>query len=158
MGQLFAFLYKFRAFFIFLILELICFWLIVLNNDYQRSAYFKASAGLVGSINERVDNVGDYFGLKQVNAALAQENSKLRAQALNRPMLVSDSINSYSIPIDTAANIQYILRSAEIVDNSIRQSRNFFMINKGSKDGIIPGMGVINQTGVVGKNSESNIG
>lgn len=151
MGQLFAFLYKFRAFFIFLILELFCFWLIVGNNNYQRSAYFKASAGLVGSVNQKADNIGDYFGLKQVNAELAKENARLRANVLNRPVPVIDSLSSFQLPVDSTSNLKYILTSAEIVDNSIRQSRNFFMINKGSASGIKPGMGVINQRGVVGK-------
>ncbi|MFT6054181.1 MAG: rod shape-determining protein MreC [Roseivirga sp.] len=153
MGQLFAFLFKYRAFFIFLILELFCFWLIVGNNNYQRAAYFKASVGVVGSVNEKSDNMSDYFGLKEVNAELAKENARLRALSFNQPTTakVLDSLSTFRLPFDSTNTVEYVLRSAEIVDNSVRQSRNFFMINKGSKDGISPGMGVINQRGVVGK-------
>lgn len=151
MGQLFSFLYKYRAFFIFLILELFCFWLIVSNNDYQRNAYFKTTAGLVGSVSQTSDNVGDYFSLKQVNTELAQENARLRQLLLQKPNTVLDSMKVFTIEADSTDSVQYILRAAEIVDNSIRQSHNFFMINKGSRDGILPGMGVINQRGIVGK-------
>ena len=83
MGQLLAFLVKYRAFFIFLFLELICISLIVSNNDYQRSAYLKSSSSLIGSITESSDNIGEYFGLKRVNRELAEENATIaRAFAL----------------------------------------------------------------------------
>ena len=77
MGQLLAFLVKYRAFFIFLFLELICISLIVSNNDYQRSAYLKSSSSLIGSITESSDNIGEYFGLKRVNRELAEENARV---------------------------------------------------------------------------------
>jgi rod shape-determining protein MreC len=151
MGQLFTFLYKYRAFFIFLILEFFCLWLIVGNNDYQRNAYFKTTAGLAGRANQASDNVGDYFGLKQVNTELAQENARLRQLLLQKPSPPLDSMEVFAIEADSTDSLQYILRSAEIIDNSTRQSHNFFMINKGSNDGILPGMGVVNQRGIVGK-------
>ncbi|MGW8122498.1 rod shape-determining protein MreC [Roseivirga echinicomitans] len=151
MGQLFSFLYKYRAFFTFLTLELLCIWLIVRNNNYQRAAYFSAASGFVGNVNERTNNISDYFSLKRVNHELADENAQLRALLLQTNKVSLDSLGVFEIDTDTTDAIQYELIAAEIVDNSIRQSHNFFMINKGSNDGIKEGMGVINQKGVVGK-------
>ena len=151
MGQLFTFLYKYRAFFLFVVLEVLCILLIVRNNNYQRAAYFNAASGFVGNINERANNVSDYFTLKKVNRELADENARLRQLLLGGINQSLDSLEVFDIDTDTLDSIQYRLISAEIVDNSIRQSRNFFKVNKGSKDGIKPGMGVINQRGVVGK-------
>jgi len=151
MGQLFTFLYKYRAFFLFVVLEVLCILLIVRNNNYQRAAYFNAASGFVGNINERANNVSDYFTLKKVNRELAEENARLRQLLLGGINQSLDSLEVFDIDTDTLDSIQYRLMSAEIVDNSIRQSRNFFKVNKGSKDGIKPGMGVINQRGVVGK-------
>lgn len=151
MGQLFAFLYKYRAFFTFLTLELLCIWMIVRNNNYQRAAYFNAASGFVGNINERTNNISDYFSLKKVNSDLAEENAGLRALLLQLTKTPLDSLKTFDIDTDTTDAVQYKLIAAEIVDNSIRLSHNFFKINKGSKDGIRPGMGVISQKGVVGK-------
>lgn len=151
MGQLLAFLVKYRAFFIFLFLEVICISLIVSNNDYQRSAYLKSSSNLIGSITESSDNVSEYFGLKRVNKELAEENARLRELLLANPKSILDSLNQFTIEADTADTVEYVLRSAEIVRNDIRQANNFFMINKGSKDGIRAEMGVISPMGVVGK-------
>tara|TARA_R100000005_G_scaffold85960_1_gene54647 strand:- start:2681 stop:3457 length:777 start_codon:yes stop_codon:yes gene_type:complete len=125
--------------------------MIVRNNNYQRAAYFSAASGFVGNINERTNNISDYFSLNKVNRELAEENARLRELLIEATKISLDSLGVFEIDADTTDSIQYQLIAAEIVDNSIRQSHNFFRINKGGKDGIKPGMGVINQKGVVGK-------
>jgi len=151
MGQLLAFLFKYRAFFIFLCLEFLCIVLIVSNNDYQRSAYINSSTSLVGGLTATSDNIGDYFGLKRVNKELAEENAKLREQLLKTIKAPTDSLDQTIIETDSSVSMNYRLTSAEIVRNSIRNANNFFMIDKGSKDGIKPEMGVVSPFGVVGK-------
>ena len=151
MGQLLAFLVKYRAFFLFLFLELICIWLIVSNNDYQRSAYINSSSSLIGSINETSDNVSEYLGLKRVNRELAEENARLRALLLATKMSPLDSLIDYMIPADSTDTMEYVVRAAEIIRNDIHQTSNFFMINKGAKDGIKPEMGVVSSFGIIGK-------
>ncbi len=39
---------------------------------------------------------------------------------------------------------------ATVINNSTHRPRNFFTINRGSADGIMPGMGVVDQNGIVG--------
>lgn len=39
---------------------------------------------------------------------------------------------------------------ASVINNSTRHPRNHFTINSGSADGVMPGMGVVDQSGVVG--------
>ncbi|MFY0593212.1 rod shape-determining protein MreC [Roseivirga sp.] len=151
MGQLLAFLFKYRAFFIFLCLEFLCIVLIVSNNDYQRSAYISSSSGFVGGITETSDNIGDFFSLKRVNKELAEENARLKAELLGLRTAPIDSLDQKLIITDSTERSNYRLISAEIVNNNIRNTSNFFMINKGSNDGIMPEMGVISPFGVVGK-------
>lgn len=151
MGQLLSFLYRFRAFFTFLLLELFCIWLIVRNNDYQRSSFSNATANAVGSINKTTGNVSEYFSLKKVNKDLAEENAKLRSLLLSTRNLPFDSLSGNLIASDSTDSLRFELITAEVVRNSIRNTNNFFMINKGSKDGLAEGMGVINTFGVVGK-------
>lgn len=150
MSQLLAFLYKFRAFFTFLILEVFCIWLIVSNNNYQKTVFINSAAGLVGTVNESANEISDYFSLAKVNRELAEENERLRAQLLNMPESL-DSLAQFDIDPDTTDSVQYILRAAEVIDNSIGLTSNTFMINKGSRDGIEPGMGVITSRGIAGK-------
>ena len=153
MGQLLAFLFKYRAFIVFLFLEVLCIWMIVGNNDYQRTAFINGASGFIGSVNKTSRNIGDYFELSRVNEELATENARLRALLLSQMAseVTLDSTEQVSIVADTTDTVQYVLRQAEIVQNSIRNANNFFMINKGSRDSIKPNMGVMNSFGVVGK-------
>lgn len=149
MGQLLAFLVKYRAFFLFLCLECICIILIVSNNDYQRSAYISSSSSFVGGITETSDNIGDYFGLKRVNKELAEENAQLRAELLKSTRVSVDSLDQFVIETDSTDSVSYKLTSAEITKNNILNANNFFIIDKGARDGIQPEMGVISPFGIV---------
>lgn len=151
MRQLLEFLFKYRAFFIFVILQAICGWMIVANNNYQRAVYLNTTSQFTGSIIEKIDNVSDFIKLKSVNENLAAENAWLKAQILNQKIISDDSTGQFSIPSDSLDSVQYFVRTAEVIDNSTRNTSNFITINKGSKDGILPGMGVVNENGVVGK-------
>src|SRR5688500_19727478 len=80
MQRLFLFFYQYRAFFTFLILELICAWLIVANNPYQGARFFNSSNGLVAGLNTVSHGVREYFLLRQINSTLAEENAYLRSK------------------------------------------------------------------------------
>lgn len=151
MGKLLSFLYRFRAFLIFVIIELFCVWLIVQNNDYQRSAFAASSSSIVGSINETAKNVSGFFRLQSVNESLAAENARLRELLSASVNVPEDSMDTYLFQTDTTDSMMYKYLKAEVVMNGIRNVNNFFTINRGSAAGIEPGMGVINASGVVGK-------
>jgi rod shape-determining protein MreC len=52
---------------------------------------------------------------------------------------------------DTTLQSEYEFIPAKVVRNSTHRSNNYLTINKGSADGIRPGMGVISPKGIVGK-------
>lgn len=147
MRRLFQFIYQYRAFFIFLLLEVISGWLVVNHNDYISASYFNSSSAFAGNVYENKQAVQDYFQLAQVNKNLVEENERLR----NR--LAVDSVkvdlDSADIPFELSGQYEFI--TGKVVNNSVHRFRNYFTLNKGSEDGIKEGMGVINPKGVVGK-------
>ncbi|MFO0507124.1 MAG: rod shape-determining protein MreC, partial [Chryseotalea sp.] len=80
MERLFLFIYQYRAFFTFLVLQVICLLLLVNNNQYQSAAFFNSSNALVASINRTSQNFRDFFSLRETNQQLAEENAMLRRQ------------------------------------------------------------------------------
>jgi rod shape-determining protein MreC len=131
----------------FLILEAISLVLIVSLNDYQRVTFFNSSNNFAGTIYERFSNLDDYFSLGRTNARLAAENASLRKQLQMRIM------NQENYPInrpDTVEAPAYIFTSAKVISNSVNKQFNYITINKGSRHGIKPDMGIINADGVVG--------
>lgn len=149
MQRLFLFFYQYRAFFTFLVLELICAWLIIGNNPYQGARFFNSSNGLVAAMNNVSHGVREYFLLRQINSTLAEENAQLRSkfEALNQLHYVTHK----PAVADSAIINQFDFVSAKVVSNTVNRFTNFLTINKGSEDGIKPGMAVISALGAIGK-------
>lgn len=154
MERLFIFLYQYRAFFTFLILEVVCAWLVIENNQYQSARFFNSSNSAVASLNNFSQGVREYFLLRNINSTLAEENAMLRSklEAYKQLQFVSGNKNSMdSVRLDSTVIGQFDFISAKVVSNTVNRFTNFLTINKGSLDSIAPGMAVISSLGAVGK-------
>jgi len=144
MNVLFQFLFRYRTFLVFVLLEGFCFWIIVKNNSYHSAEYFTSSNRLSASVFQSSQEIKDYFSLKEKNRYLAEENARLRQHILL-------SQDSALINIDLEDTIGYAGIAAKVVDKSIFFRNNYLTINKGSIDGVKPKMGVIGSKGIVGQ-------
>ncbi len=149
MQRLFLFLYHYRAFIIFLFLEILCLWLIVENNSYQGARYFNSSNRLVGGIMQTSGSISEYFSLGEVNESLAQENARLRRELSQLEQSLTRLDMSRMRDFDFLNKYDFI--SAGVINNSTRRATNYITINRGSQDGIEPDMAVIDDYGVVGQ-------
>jgi rod shape-determining protein MreC len=149
MERLFLFFYQYRAFFTFLILEVICAWLVIENNQYQGARFFNSSSSTVASLNNLSQDVREYFLLRNINSTLAEENAYLRSKLERYNQLVQ--AESSHVIKDSAAIKQFDFISAKVVNNSVNWFTNYLTINKGSEDSVATGMAVISSLGAVGK-------
>lgn len=150
MRQLFLFLYRYRFFFTFLAWEFVCTWLIIRNNDYQSSAVFTSSNQLVAYIYDIRNYFTSYIALPRMNDELAQENKKLYEQvALLKKKIEVLEMNKVKQNADFLSNYEYI--PAKVINNSLLRTKNYLTINKGKKDGVEEGMGVVSSNGIIGK-------
>ncbi|HNP20233.1 MAG TPA: rod shape-determining protein MreC [Fulvivirga sp.] len=149
MQRLFLFLYNYRAFLTFLLLEVFCGWLIVRNNNYQGAKYFNSSAAVSANLLETSRSVHEYLNLKEVNEVLAMENARLQKQVEQYKQSLYNLDIRQSHDIDVLNQYNFI--SAKVINNSTRRFDNYITINKGLKQGIEPGMAVIDNLGIVGK-------
>ena len=156
MRNLFAFIYRFRAFLVFVLLEILCVYLIVRYNTYQGAAFFNSANNYVGQVLEFQSGVTDYFRLTSINNTLAHENAALRKELMRyRTQQISDSTNvldsTFYATSDTSKTAPYILHAGRVINNSVRRMNNYLTLSVGAADGVEPGMGVISPDGVVGR-------
>ncbi|MDL5049209.1 rod shape-determining protein MreC [Oscillatoria amoena NRMC-F 0135] len=149
MERIFLFIYQFRAFFTFLLLELFCAWLIIQNNQYQGAQFFNSANRFVGSINNFSQNTRDYFSLREVNTVLSEENAHLRKLLEQQSQYIVALPGQHKVDSQVVKRFDFV--SAKVINNSIDRYTNFITINKGRAEGIIPGMAVISPAGAVGK-------
>ncbi len=150
MYRLLQLIHSYRAFLLLLFIESVCLWLMVRNNPYHSAAYFHTSNTLIGSFFETRKNVSQYFNLPTVNEALANDNATLRESLAKSqvPIVVHSEEDSIKL---VKGSYDYDFLAAKVINNSIRLTHNYITINKGSLNGVEPGMGVISANGVVGK-------
>ena len=156
MRNLFFFIYRFRAFLIFLLLEILCVFMLVRYNTYQGAAIFNSATTYVGYVLEFQSSVKDYFRLASINNTLATENAALRAELMKyRHDELNDSLQQLSdslyVASDSAKALPYILHAARVINNSIRRTNNYLTLSIGSEAGVRPQMGVITPDGIVGR-------
>lgn len=144
MQKLFNFLYRFRTFGLFLILEGFCAWLIIVYNNRYNAAFLNSSNTLAATVNRVSTNTNNYFKLKEISQRLVDENLLLRSQLarVNRGNLYINKDTSES---------RYTLFDAKVINNSFRRSMNYLTLDVGKEDGVEPGMGVLSGLGVVGQ-------
>jgi rod shape-determining protein MreC len=149
MERLFYFLYRYRAFFTFLLLEIFCAWLIIQNNQFQGAKFFNSSNSFVAGLNSFSQDIREYFSLRETNRLLAEENAALRNNLEQRTQALN-VVKGNQI-VDSAIIKRFEFVSAKVVNNSVHRFTNFLTIDKGEAEGIKPGMAVISAAGIVGK-------
>ncbi|TJZ62783.1 rod shape-determining protein MreC [Sphingobacterium olei] len=147
MKNLWLFLVRYNAFFWFILFFVLSILLIVRNNNFQRTSFVNSSSVVVGSFYEKVNSWKSYLALSSTNEQLALENAKLRQRLEN--YIGKDTLDGVKL-VDSIDIDRYEFIVASVVNNSIHQKSNFLTLNKGSKDGVELGMGVITSNGVVG--------
>ncbi|WP_158796877.1 rod shape-determining protein MreC [Pedobacter sp. L105] len=148
MRNLWIFINRYNAFFLFVIFFTAGIILTVKNNAYQRSVTFNSTNQVVGHAYENLNIFKKYMNLGQVNDSLALENAKLNT-ALTALKNIDSAKNT--VVKDTANHVQYTYLAARVIKNSVTLRNNVITINKGSADGIESGMPVISAgKGVVG--------
>ncbi len=147
MQDLLRLLAKHSYIFVFLFLEVICFYLIVQNNQKQRDIYLNSSNVISGKVYQKINKLKRLFEMDELFDSLMAENIDLREK------LAQNQYTSGSDPQtvqDSIAIKHYSYLHAKIVDKTLNLRNNIFTLNKGYLDGIEKGMGVIVDNGVVG--------
>ena len=147
MKNLWLILTKYNAFFFFVLFFGFAVYLVVRNNSFQRASTVNSSNRLIGSAYANINAWQGYLHLQDVNTQLAEENAELREQL--QLVTAPDSVTGGTVT-DSMGTLRYRYLVAEVINNSIHQKNNYITLDKGRKDGIEKGMGVIAANGIVG--------
>lgn len=142
MQRIINFILRYRNAFLYCFLALISLVMTVRSHSYHQSRFFNSSKWLSGSIYSSGADVSSYFGLREENRRLVEENEYLRKLLFN---LEDDSVQ----PLDSSM-VSYGVISAKLIKNSFASPRNYLTIDKGRKQGVKQDMGVITTQGILG--------
>lgn len=151
MRNLLNFILKYSKWFVFAIYVVLSCLLLVQGSAYRQAIYLSSANAVTGSIFEMASDVTGYFNLRDINNSLQASNARLENEVLNLKQqlaeyksMVEDSVTAKSY------RKRFDYESATVISNNIRHPKNFFTINRGYSSGVKPGMGVVDQNGIVG--------
>ncbi len=126
--------------------------MIVKNQGYQKSVFLSSSNTMVSGMYEWSNSVVEFFKLRVANDNLSEENTALKNQLirLENKLATLKPQAKDSIRFRIPPEMEYQFISAKVISCSTNKLQNYITLNKGSRDGIRPDMGVVSDEGVVG--------
>lgn len=149
MNNFFRFLVSHTTGIVFLLLEGVAALLIIVGNDYQRSAYLSSANVVAGAFYNMTGSVSHYFGLSAANEALVSQNMELTREVDRLKGLLAAMPDSL-IPDTARPESHYHYMRAHAVGLTTNRSRNMITLDEGARSGISQDMAVVNAEGVVG--------
>lgn len=150
MRNIFLFIRRYFTFISFLALQALALSMLFRYNKYHRAVFLGKANEITGYVNSRYDNVDDYFHLKEENLRVHHMNDSLMNLLRSNYMAVDTGIRivTDTAKYDTSGTVlRYLWRDAKVVNNSVREQKNYIQINRGAKQGIKDNMAVTNSDG-----------
>ncbi|RDK89101.1 rod shape-determining protein MreC [Marinirhabdus gelatinilytica] len=145
MQQIIYFFIRNKNFLLFLLLFLVSIGFTINSHSYHKNKYITSANFFSGTIYNWKSSVTNYFGLREQNEALAEENLRLRTLLRKQQdTVVAKEIDSTILP----APFTYF--PAKVINNSYSKTKNYLTLRKRASDNIEPDMGVISSKGIVG--------
>ena len=152
MRNLLYFLLKHSSWIVYTFYVILSCVLLFRFNPYHQSAFFSSANEVSARVYDATANVTSYFNLRDINSDLQVRNGMLEMEVVS----LREQLQKYknealadSVAADTTYR-DYTFIIAQVIKNSVTHSRNYITLDKGSKDGIRPEMGVLDQNGIVG--------
>lgn len=152
MRNLLNFFLRYGAWFIFTFYVILSCVILFTYNAYHSSIYFSSANAIASSVYDASSELSGYFNLREINKSLEENNARLENEVLNLKYQLAELHTLYSDSLDVRGSSQtrYDYVAATVINNNVKHPKNYFSINRGKKDGIKVGQGVVDHNGVVG--------
>lgn len=147
MRNLLRFIVQHHFLILFLLIESFSLFLLFSANPYQRVHFYNYSHSISGRISTRMENIKDYFSLRNENRKLAEENAQLYNRLESSFTRIEPDTDRKGDSL-TSRTYQYL--TARVINNSINKQFNYLTLDKGKMSNIQPEMAVIGSEGIVG--------
>ena len=98
-------------------------------------------------MNQTYDRMIEYSKLQDLADSLGRENAKLKSELYNNQLY--QALQKESI-VDTIYRQRFEVLHAQVINNSVTSRNNNITIDRGGRDGVKHGMGVVADVGIVG--------
>lgn len=133
---------------IFIILEVAAFMMLSKSSDLQNIWLNRISRRTAAALWSSSENIRNHFRLQEQNDSLAAQNAALQAK-LRKYELQNVAVEEENALVKGKSE-SFIYIPATVVKMSRNSAHNYIILNKGTKDGVVPQSGILTDRGVVG--------
>ena len=145
MRNLYIFISRTVHVFLFLALAGISIYFIYKSSNYKQWIVHAWTKELAGPVLKLQSNYNDWLHIRRENEQLFEQNKNLLQSAYNHTLDVSTVETVYH-----GDSLLFEYSTAKVIESGTNKQNNYLTLDKGTKDGIRPDMGVISPQGVVG--------
>lgn len=109
-----------------------------------------SSLELTGRVESSLSWIGRYFHALEENDLLRSENIKLSSELARSREAAIENLRLKKL-VGFEDTLTFQLEPARIINKEITRLKNYLSLNKGSAHGVEPGMGVLDERGLLGK-------
>lgn len=141
---------KVGYFLFFILLEIGAVYAMFSQSNFHKTLVGEQLLNVNGFFSAKISKLKHYQNLPKENKILMEENAKLKNQLeIFKGLKNSAHLGLDPLAVDSSFQ-RFEYTNAQIIDQSIRKRDNYFMIDKGIKDGVQPNMAVLTSRGVIG--------
>lgn len=152
MHKLFEFIIHKKHWFLFILLETFAFLLLFNTGIHRRAIALFVENTFVGNLNKAISDYKSYIGLKNENDSLRLRIGYLEELYMQSLLNFEEYKSKYKdvngINLNDSIRLRYV--PASIINRNKYNDNIYYVVNKGSKDGIRKDLGVVSYSGVVG--------
>lgn len=152
MRNIFLFLRRYFNFLVFIVLQVLCIFLIVQYSNYHQAVFGNSANQFTGKINKQYDKVEYYFQLKRTNDSLLKANEALYNRLAANYNLPDTNTRQLIDTMQMDSVIQYrkfTYLSGKIVANSLTNQSNYIVMQSANVPQMRIGMGVVGPNNAV---------
>lgn len=146
MYKLIEFLRRTYVVALFVVLETAAIGYYARSSDYTQARLMTASNSVVGGLHGVIADVRGYFHLNRENRLLLDRVAALEEQVVHYRQLQREAGRDTLLD---SLHAPYRMMTARVISNSINKSHNFITIDRGERDGVAEGMGVLSPEGAM---------
>lgn len=130
---------KLKVIFMLVLLEVLSLQIIAHKSVFQRSHFVQISMEATSFVYAKTNELTNYFGLRSTNEKLLKHNIMLQEKVDILQNMLQENEHLAAIKPDSAVTFV----SAKIINKTLNNIDNYFILDKGAKDGVREGLGVV---------------
>lgn len=143
MYRLIRFFKRYYPVLLFIVLEFLAVNHYAGSSSYANARILTVSNSMAGGVHKVFSGIGDWFSMGRENRRLMEHMAELEAQ-LESCRTAAGLCDSISLPGN-----EYFYSTARIINNTVNRKENFFLLDKGTEDGVERNMSVTAPDGTV---------